>query len=141
MPDYTGCCDLQKTAASAARYGALESPLIHGFCALLHRNAYERVGQLDAVSFPRGYGEFQDLCVRFWDAGYRAKISNDCFVGHFGGASLGASQRSELSKLARRTLYEKHTALRYLTFEVASILSIPMANWRAQCKLLQLGER
>jgi GT2 family glycosyltransferase len=137
MPDYEGCCDFQETASRAANLGAPYSPLIHGFCALLHRDAYEHVGQLDAVSFPRGYGEFQDLCLRFWDAGYRAKISNDCFVGHVGGASLGPSRRSDLSKLARRTLYEKHTALRYLTFEAASIFSIPMANWRAQFELLR----
>jgi GT2 family glycosyltransferase len=135
MPDYKGCCDLQETATKAAYLGPPVSPLVHGFCALLHRAAYDHVGQLDVVSFPRGYGEFQDLCLRFWDAGYRGKISNDCFVAHVGGASLESVRRSDLSKLARRTLYEKHTALRYLTFEAASIFSIPMAIWRAEFKL------
>jgi GT2 family glycosyltransferase len=107
-----------------------ESPLIHGFCVLVNRDAYEEIGRLDETYFPRGYGEFQDLSIRFWDAGYLGKIATDCFVAHAGAGSLDLERRAQLSVAGRVKMYNKHTALRYLTFEAASIYSLPMSKFR-----------
>lgn len=112
--------------------GHPSSPLIHGFCALVNRQAFEFVGGLDRVNFPRGYGEFQDLSLRMWDAGFQLRIACDCYVGHVGFASIDPNIRSDLSKLARATLYEKHSALRYLVAEAAAAFSPPMTAIRAR---------
>ena len=130
LSDYLEPSRVQRCAADAWPPRSIESPLVHGFCALFDRNAYDLVGQLDQVSFPRGYGEFQDLSIRFWDAGYRPRVATDCFIGHVGAGSLDLKQRGELSTSGRMKLYEKHSALRYLTFEAASIYSLPMRDFR-----------
>lgn len=130
LSDYLEPARVQLCAAYAWPPRSVESPLVHGFCALVDRHAYDLVGHLDQVCFPRGYGEFQDLSIRFWDAGYRPRVATDCFIGHVGAGSLDLKQRGELSVSGRVKLYEKHSALRYLTFEAASIYSLPMRDFR-----------
>ena len=122
--------EMQRCTAIASGQLTPESPLVHGFCALVQRKAYDQIGGLDMASFPRGYGEFQDLSIRLWDAGYRAKIATDCFVAHWGAGSIDLDQRAHFSVAGRAKLYEKHTALKYLGFEVASLFSAEMAIFR-----------
>jgi GT2 family glycosyltransferase len=121
---------VQICAARSTSYANPYSPLVHGFCVMVNRDAYDAVGGLDEASFPRGYGEFQDLSIRLWDAGFKGKIVTECFVAHAGAGSLPLAQRAELSIAGRSKLYEKHTALRYLTFEASSIYSLPMKMFR-----------
>lgn len=130
LSDYPESDRVQQCAAYAWPPRSVESPLVHGFCALVDRHAYDLVGQLDEVSFPKGYGEFQDLSIRFWNAGYRPRVATDCFIGHVGSGSLDLMQRGKLSTSGRIRLYEKYSALRYLTYEAASIYSLPMRDLR-----------
>jgi GT2 family glycosyltransferase len=121
---------VQSCLARSTSYANPYSPLVHGFCVMVNRYAYDAVGGFDEASFPRGYGEFQDLSIRLWDAGFKGRIVTECFVNHAGAGSLTLEQRAELSIAGRSKLYEKHTALRYLTFEAASIYSLPMRMFR-----------
>lgn len=135
--------DVQAVQVCAARSTSCTnpySPLVHGFCVMVNRDAYDAVGGLDEISFPKGYGEFQDLSIRLWDAGYKGKIATQCFVAHAGAGSLPLERRAELSIAGRTKLYEKHTALRYLTFEAASIYSLPMRMFR-ECAASVLANR
>lgn len=104
-------------------FDAPDTSLIHGFCVLVDREIYDAIGGLDVAFFPNGYGEFQDLSLRALDAGYALRIADTCFVAHVRGGSISGSRREELSREGRRSLYQRHTALRYLTAESSAVFN------------------
>lgn len=60
-----------------------------GFCMAIRRAALDAVGDFDAATFGRGYGEENDFCLRLRGHGWRNVLCADAFVGHEGGASFG----------------------------------------------------
>ena len=110
--------------------------LIHGFCALVDRNIYDRLRGLDTDLFPQGYGEFQDLSLRALDAGYTLRIAEDCFVAHVRGGSIAAIESDALSRAARVLLYRRHTALRYLSAECSASMDPQLAILRSRVATL-----
>ncbi len=95
--------------------------LLHGFCILVDRKAYDACSGVDQVAFPQGYGEFQDLSIRMRAAGYALLATADCIVFHERGASLSDSRRAVLSLMGRKCLYARYSAVNYLCLEMASI--------------------
>ena len=83
-------------------------PLINGFCYLVTRKALDAVGGLDVASFPRGYGEEDDLSIRVSQAGFTAAIADDCFVYHAKSRSYSSQQRDTISKDSQKRLIAKH---------------------------------
>lgn len=85
-------------------------PLVHGFCQVISRSVYEVIGGFDAESFPRGYGEENDFCLRAADAGFDLRIATNAYVYHVKSASYKEdSVRRELMARGGRTLKEKHS--------------------------------
>lgn len=117
-------------------FDAPDTSLVHGFCVLLDRAIYDRLHGLDVDLFPKGYGEFQDLSLRALDAGFTLRIADDCFVAHARGSSISASQRAHLSREARRSLYARYTALRYLSAESSSALNPQLSFTRLRFQTL-----
>lgn len=120
MPSVDDIARTQHRLGLIRVFGAPDTALIHGFCVLVDRQIYDALGGLDLNMFPNGYGEFQDLSLRALDGGYDLRIATDCFVAHAGGASISDRQRAELSREARRLLYQRYTALRYLSAECSA---------------------
>lgn len=79
-------------------------PMLNGFCLMLHKPSLEEVGYLDETSFPRGYGEENDLCLRLVVRGHMLAIADDVFVYHARSASFGLDQRRALTGNAVETL-------------------------------------
>jgi GT2 family glycosyltransferase/glycosyltransferase involved in cell wall biosynthesis len=98
-------------AARAVRYGSRRElpriPTGHGFCLYLRRRALEEVGHLDEVSFPRGYGEENDWCIRALSAGFQHILDDRTYVRHEGSASFGEEKQALLAR-GRQRLDEKH---------------------------------
>ena len=82
-------------------------PFLNGFCLLISRAVIDQIGYLDETSFPRGYGEENDYCIRAQDAGFRLAIADHCFVYHAKSKSFGTSARAELAKAGGIALREK----------------------------------
>lgn len=85
-----------------------EAKFINGFCFFIKREVIDNVGMFDEKSFPRGYGEENDYCVRAQKAGYSLAIVDNCYVFHAKSKSFGHEQRSELSKHGDTNLRLKH---------------------------------
>jgi GT2 family glycosyltransferase/Tfp pilus assembly protein PilF len=98
--------------------GLVPLPMLHGFCIMVDRVAYDAVGGFDATTFPEGYGETQDLSIRLGIAGHRLCVVTDCVVFHEHGASISSQRRGTLSRIAREKLYARYSALNYLCFEM-----------------------
>jgi GT2 family glycosyltransferase len=64
-------------------------PTAVGFCMAISRAAIDAVGQFDADTFGRGYGEENDFSMRVAEAGWRNVLCDDVYVVHHGGASFG----------------------------------------------------
>ena len=85
-----------------------EATLLNGFCTLMRRSVVEEVGYLDEASFPMGYGEENDLCLRVRKAGYSLALADHVYVFHVKSASFGNARRAELSKRGTAQLLAKH---------------------------------
>lgn len=95
--------------------------MLHGFCVLVDRNAYDAQGGVDQDLFPEGYGEFQDLSLRLRAAGHELGAVLNCVVFHQRGASLSSTRRAALSLAGRKNLYARYSALNYLCLEMFSV--------------------
>jgi GT2 family glycosyltransferase/glycosyltransferase involved in cell wall biosynthesis len=82
--------------------------LVNGFCYLVTRKLLNHVGPLDIDTFPRGYGEEDDLSIRASQYGFIAAIADDCFVYHGKSKSYSLERRNEISKVSKSALHEKH---------------------------------
>ncbi|HQW64813.1 MAG TPA: glycosyltransferase [Pseudomonadota bacterium] len=122
--------DPDAVAAAAARLAAEypELPTAVGFCMLIRRAALDAIGDFDAATFGRGYGEENDFCQRAAAHGLRNVLCDDAFVAHVGGQSfapLGLAPGGEnLGRLVAR--YPRYNA------EVADFIARdPLAPRRA----------
>ena len=91
-------------------------PTGNGFCLYLKRSALELVGFFDEKAFGRGYGEENDLCMRFRAKGLRNVIDDATFIYHKGNASFG-EEKAVLMKKHRALLDERHPEYTHLVRE------------------------
>jgi GT2 family glycosyltransferase len=83
--------DLVAEAASALGPGDYpDLPTGVGFCMYVRRAMLDQLGDFDAATFGRGYGEENDLCFRAAGHGWRNVLCETAFVAHRGGASFAA---------------------------------------------------
>jgi GT2 family glycosyltransferase len=81
---------LAEAAAALEPEAYADLPTGVGFCMYVRRALLEAIGDFDAATFGRGYGEENDLCFRAAAHGWRHVLCHTAFVGHRGGASFGA---------------------------------------------------
>ncbi|MFT5467130.1 MAG: GT2 family glycosyltransferase [Verrucomicrobiales bacterium] len=84
-------------------------PLVNGFCFVIRRAVFNKIGYLDEETFPRGYGEENDFCLRASAAGFNLAIADNTYVFHAKSKSFTHERRKVLSKNATRLLHEKHS--------------------------------
>lgn len=99
-------------------------PLLNGFCTMMERDALERLGYLDEIAFPVGYGEENDLCLRAGKAGYQLAVADHVYVYHVKSASFGTERRDQLSKQGNEQLRLKHPDVD-LKLEQQKLLNLP----------------
>lgn len=88
MPD-----DPDHVARACRKTGAPTYPDLPtgvGFCLYIRRAALDALGDFDAATFGRGYGEENDFCRRAAGHGWRNVLCDDAYVAHVGNVSFGA---------------------------------------------------
>ena len=78
-------------------------PTGSGYCMYVRRACIDDVGAFDAESFPRGYGEENDFCVRASRAGWTHVIDDATLIYHCRSASFG-TEREELVQAGRAVI-------------------------------------
>lgn len=82
-----GILPFAKEWQAARALSACEFPFIKGFCHLIPRRAFQKVGFYDE-RYGKGNFEDDDYCVRMRFHGFRALFANDSFIHHFGSVSF-----------------------------------------------------
>ncbi|RWQ10860.1 class I SAM-dependent methyltransferase [Mesorhizobium sp.] len=75
-------------------------PTGNGFCMFVRRACIDEVGTLDAETFPRGYGEENDFCMRAGRKGWQHVIDDATLIHHVRSASFG-DEKTQLMKDGR----------------------------------------
>jgi GT2 family glycosyltransferase len=77
-------------AAREANGGrSVRVPVTVGFCMFIRHDALRDVGNFDAQTFGRGYGEETDFCMRADARGWTHRLACDIYVHHDGEVSFG----------------------------------------------------
>ncbi len=82
--------------------------LINGFCFMIHRKVINAVGYMDEESFPLGYGEEGDYCIRTKKAGFELAVADDVYIWHAKSKSFGEKRRKEYSLVGKAELEKKY---------------------------------
>jgi GT2 family glycosyltransferase len=86
-------------------------PTGNGFCMYVSRAALDAVGDFDAVTFPRGYGEENDFCMRASQKGFIHVIDDATFIYHQRSGSGSAVKTAVLPECMVR-LHRMHPQYR-----------------------------
>lgn len=82
-------------------------PTGNGFCLYLRRDALTRVGAFDETTFPRGYGEENDWCLRALALGRSHVIDDRTYVHHARSRSFG-TMREQIYPQAQAVLRDRY---------------------------------
>ena len=111
-----------------------EVPTGNGFCMLIRRVAINELGALDAVAFPRGYGEENDFCMRALRAGWSNIIDDATYVFHERSKSFG-EEKAQLMSEGRAVVDRRYPEYKKLTSVYQTGGRVLMARYRARLAL------
>lgn len=79
----------------------------HGFCMYIRRDAIEKVGLFDDITFEKGYGEENDFSFRCIKCGLTNLLCENTFIYHKGTQSF-SKEKEEFVNSHIKLLQEKH---------------------------------
>lgn len=94
-------------------------PVANGFCFAVKRAVIKSIGYMDEETFPRGYGEENDYCLRATDAGFEIAIADNAYVYHATSQSFGVKDREKLTRQAHLAIRSKYSDARLDSVDVA----------------------
>ncbi|WP_209125686.1 glycosyltransferase [Alkalihalobacillus sp. BA299] len=86
-----------------------EVSFLNGFCLMIKREVINTIGYFDQDTFAKGYGEENDYCLRAVGAGFKLKVSDDCFIYHKKSKSYTINKRKILKTYANQLLMKKYS--------------------------------
>lgn len=80
----------------------------NGFCMFIKREVINTIGNFDAETFGRGYGEENDFCNRAEQMGYIHVMCDDTYIYHYGTKSFVSKEKEAYIKEHDRILYKRY---------------------------------
>lgn len=80
----------------------------HGFCMLVKREVIHAIGNFDAETFGRGYGEENDFCNRAEQMGYIHVMCDDTYILHTGTKSFVSKEKEAYIREHDRILQKRY---------------------------------
>ena len=80
----------------------------HGFCMFIKREVINTIGNFDAETFGRGYGEENDFCNRAEQMGYIHVMCDDTYIYHSGTKSFMSKEKEAYIREHERILYKRY---------------------------------
>jgi GT2 family glycosyltransferase/glycosyltransferase involved in cell wall biosynthesis len=85
-------------------------PFINGFCYVVKRAVFERIGYFDEENFASGYCEENDFSVRASQAGFELAVADDAYVFHSKSRSFTPEARAPIARRNYQIFLNKHGA-------------------------------
>jgi len=85
---------------------------LNGFCLAIKREVIDALGYFDEQTFPNGYGEENDYCLRARSEGIELAVADHTFIYHAKSRSYQHKRRQKLSMDGSISLIKKHGAAR-----------------------------
>jgi len=85
-------------------------PFVNGFCYVVKRAVFERIGYFDEESFASGYCEENDFSYRAAQAGFDLAVADDAYVFHAKSKSFTAEARKPIAERNYQVFLRKHGA-------------------------------
>ena len=123
--------------ARVSRRAYPRTPFVNGFCFMIARPVIEAIGLMDEDSFPLGYGEENDYCIRAADAGFELAIADDTYVFHAKSRSFGHERRKQLSREGDEAIRRKHSRFGALVAQVRQAKEMDRIRDRVRAALAQ----
>ena len=83
LPDHVSIDMINSLLESEASYGYYpQTPLMHGFCFAIRKDARENLGLFDEEKFAKGYGEENDYCMRANNMGIDIVLATNTYIYH-----------------------------------------------------------
>lgn len=112
-----------------------EVDIVNGFCICISNNVFDEIGLFDEISFPLGYGEEDDFCMRARFAGFKNVITLDTYVFHAKSKSMGHEKRLALATKGRTILDKRYQESHYreLTDSIGNnpIINVARSDFQA----------
>ena len=108
LPASTSAATVDAMFSQIHGYDPIDLPSSVGFCMFIKRDCLDAVGEFDAWTYGKGYGEENDFSLRAVQIGWRDVLCPNVFVFHEGGASFGSEQKKERIERATRTINAKY---------------------------------
>lgn len=86
-------------------------PVANGFCMYVKREIIEKIGNFDAETFGRGYGEENDFCYRAIEVGYHHVMCDDTFILHTGTSSFVSEEKLKYIQAHEKILDQRYPKL------------------------------
>ncbi|RQS33980.1 glycosyltransferase [Burkholderia sp. Bp8989] len=132
VPEWLSLDEYARAISQVSRREYPVVPTGNGFCLYIKRDCLDEVGELDAASFPRGYGEENEFCMRAGRLGWRHIIDDTSYVYHVRSASFGDSKR-DLMAAGRRVVDTRYP--NYSTVVKECFNSQSIKNARQQVRI------
>lgn len=123
--------------ARVSRRAYPRTPFVNGFCFMIARPVIDAIGLMDEESFPLGYGEENDFCIRAADAGFEMAIADDVYVFHAKSRSFGHERRKQLSREGADATRRKHPRFDALVAQIRQATDMDCIRARVRASLAQ----
>jgi len=87
---------------------SIDIPTGHGYCMFIRKKYLDEYGIFDKKTFGKGYGEENDLCMRFSKHGLKNLAILNTYIAHLESQSFGEEKRIEQIKNNYPKLLKKH---------------------------------
>ena len=108
LPDGINIVDMGKIVSDFSHLLYPRIPFLNGFCFMIKKQVFEKIGYFDEENFGAGYGEENDFCLRTRQAGWELAIADDVYVYHSQSRSYSHERRKLLCERADKILINKY---------------------------------
>ena len=122
LPEYSNILSVGRIVSHCSPRLNPVVPTGNGFCLYIRRDLIDHIGTFDEKSFPRGYGEENDFCMRARRAGWQNLIDDSTWVHHVRSASFKNEKHALIANaelLIKSRYPELHGAMKSLTLTSA----------------------